>query len=246
MTVDVIDFYSPANDRRFPVWTWTPETPGPHPLLFLLHGAWDSGGHNWWQKALAPQAVLAQDLAHPPILVMPTDTGLGLGTAYVDWADGSALVETFLLRELLPHLRETRDLDGRTWITGLSMGGYGAMTLALRHPDLFDSASAMSAFYRPTRLPEIIPMSADRVWGSAVAAHDPSALLLDPPDLRFAFDCGLDDFLLEDNRTMHASLVEAGVDHGYAEHPGGHDWDYWRSRFPDHLRFHARLPGPLS
>ena len=80
-------------------------------------------------------------------------------------------------------------------------------------------------------------------------AHDPRLLVGEAQrraGLRLAFDCGLDDGMLEDNRTFHAHLSALGVPHGYAEHPGGHDWDYWRTHFADHFRFHLANEGPLT
>jgi S-formylglutathione hydrolase FrmB len=247
--LDCVDFYSKANGRRFAVWTWTPPTPGPHPLLLLLHGVIDSGGHGWWLRARAHESVAALDT--PPVLVMPTDTGVELGSAYADWADGSTRAETFLVDELLPWAAAELPVDARRWVSGLSMGGYGALLLALRHPGLFDSAASMSGFFHPARLSAFVPDASDRIWdGTAgLAAHDVSTLLLDPARrgrTRFAFDCGTEDHLIEYNRAMHATLEAQGIPHGYAEHPGGHEWSYWGARVPEHVAFHLDLPGPLS
>jgi len=247
--LDCVDFLSLANGRRFAVWTWTPPTPGPHPVLLLLHGVIDSGGHGWWLKARAHETLAGVEDA--PLLVMPTDTGIELGSAYADWADGSTRAETFLVDELLPWVAAELPVDGRRWVSGLSMGGYGALLLALRHPGLFDSAASMSGFFDPARLSLFVPDASDRIWGGpeARAAHDVTQLIVDPArraTTRFAFDCGTEDHLIEVNREMHGSLVEQGIDHGYAEHAGGHEWDYWGARVPEHVRFHLGLDGPLA
>jgi putative tributyrin esterase len=48
-----------------------------------------------------------------------------------------------------------------------------------------------------------------------------------------------EDYLLEPNRALHARLNELGLPHGYAEHPGEHNWDYWQARLPDALAWVA-------
>jgi S-formylglutathione hydrolase FrmB len=251
MSLDVVDFFSESNRRRFAVWTWTPPGDGPFPLLLLLHGVYDSGGQGWWLRARAHEAVERLGLERPPVLVMPTDTGAELGSGYCDWADGTTLAETFLIRELLPWAAAALPVTDERWVTGLSMGGYGAFTLALRNPGTFSSASATSGFFVPGRLFRYVPDATARMWGDdgGMRAHDPSLLVDDPQrrsGLRLALDCGLDDELLEQSRAMHDRLVTHGVEHGYAEHPGAHDWDYWGAHVGDHIAFHAGVPGPLT
>jgi putative tributyrin esterase len=58
-----------------------------------------------------------------------------------------------------------------------------------------------------------------------------------------SFDCGVDDELIEENRTFHAQLEEMGLAHHYAEHPGGHDWDYWDLHVQEALAQHAEVLG---
>ncbi|MDX6273441.1 MAG: putative tributyrin esterase [Frankiales bacterium] len=251
MSVEVVDFFSVANARRFPVWTWTPPGDGPFPLLLLLHGVYDSGGHGWWLRARAPEAVQALGLDRPPILIMPSDTGAEQGSGYCDWVDGTTKAETFLLHELLPWAAGALPVSDERWVTGLSMGGYGAFTLALRRPGTFSSATATSPFFNPDRLFGYVPHAASRMWGDdeGMQAHDPRRLIGDPArrgQTRFALDCGTDDGLIDQSRAMHAQLSDLGVEHGYAEHPGAHDWGYWAAHVADHVAFHAQVPGPLT
>lgn len=253
--VDVHDVVSAANARRFAVWSWRPDGDGPFPLLVLLHGVYDSGGHGWWLRARVHEQVAAMvdsgELDNPPVILMPTDTGAEFGSAYADWADGTTKAETFIADELLTWAQSAFTLDGTKWVSGLSMGGYGALLLALRHPGLFASATSTSGFFSPQVLFKYGPDFAGRIWGDAggLADHDVSDLLTSSDrraGLRFAFDCGTSDPHIEENRAMHERLAAGGVSHGYAEHAGGHDWDYWRAHVADHVRFHAGLSGPLS
>jgi S-formylglutathione hydrolase len=160
-------------------------------------------------------------------------------------------MESYLLRELLPRMSQELPLDGqRLGITGHSMGGHGALTLALRHPGMFKSLSALAPICAPTQCP----------WGkhaftgylgqdeSTWAAHDASALMAAqtraPYPGGILVDQGLADKFLEVQ--LHPHLLEAacasvgqplelrrhaGYDHGY----------YFISTFiEDHLRHHAR------
>lgn len=242
--------FSQSNHRRLPVWVWEPPGDGPFPLLLLLHGVYDADGSGWWRLGRAHEAAAALDV--PPVVVMPSDTGVELGSGWCDWADGSAAAETHLVDEVLPWAGSTYRLTRQRWVTGLSMGGYGAVLLALRNPGLFTSVSSTSGFLDPARLFDFVPDAAVRMWGpdgAGRASHDPRSLLAtaSPHTVpRLALDCGLDDPLLEENRRSSALLDACGVAHGYAEHPGGHDWAYWRERLPDHLAFHSAADGPLT
>ena len=240
--------WSEANRRRFEHWAWVPPGDGPFPLLVLLHGVYEGGGSCWWHKGQAHETL--DRLGLGVVVLMATDTGAELGSGYCDWADGTTLAETHLIEELLPWAAEALPVRGTSrHIAGLSMGGYGALVLALRHPGLFASASSTSGFFDPARLFDFVPEAKDRMWAGDPSGHDVRLLVADGgrrAELRLALDCGTDDVLLDDNRAMHAHLDQLGVPHGYVEHPGGHDWDYWSARVEDHVRFALNLHGPLS
>jgi S-formylglutathione hydrolase FrmB len=238
--------FSESNRRRLPVWTWVPPGDGPFPLLVLLHGTYDADGSGWWRLGRAHEA--SARAADPCVLVMPSDTGVELASGWCDWADGTASAEEHVMNEVLPWARTELPVTDELWLTGLSMGGYGAITLSARHPGVFRSVTSTSGYLNPHRLGRFVPDYAQRMWGHDVDAHDPRALLrsTSAPLPPMAFDCGIDDPLIDENRATRALLTDLGVHHGYAEHDGTHDWDYWRARVPDHLAFHAGRPGPLT
>ena len=127
------------------------------------------------------------------------------------------------------------------------MGGYGAFKIALHRPDLFGAAVSHSGAVhlgglefsedREDRHWEFRPIFGPRPQGgpndiSALIENCDRALL---PSLRL--DCGVDDFLIQENRAFHRHLEALGVPHEYAEHAGGHDWAYWDRHILDTLTF---------
>jgi diacylglycerol O-acyltransferase / trehalose O-mycolyltransferase len=114
-----------------------------YPVLYLLHGAF--GDETDWTKVGDAEAITA---GLPVIVVMPDG---GQGGWYTDWlnrgAGGPPEWETFHIHELIPwiddHYRTIADRGGRA-IAGLSMGGFGALSYAGRHPDLFSWAGSFS------------------------------------------------------------------------------------------------------
>lgn len=217
---------------------------GPFATYYLLHGLSDD--YTIWHRRTRIEMYAAR---WPMIVVMP-DGGRGF---YTDNDQGPAYA-TFFTEELPAFVERTFDAQnlrkGRC-IGGLSMGGYGAMRLALGRPDLFISANSHSGAlcagnkrYSRTKDPERARIFGTKPAGSyhdlqALAKRAQSARTL--PKLRL--DCGDEDFLLEDNRTFHAALDRDGIPHEYEEFPGSHTWDYWDQHVPEALEFHAKAMG---
>ncbi len=233
-TIATLEHPSAALGRRVTCTALLPsEARGPWPLLWLLHG--QSDDHRAWLEntTLAPRLARLEAEGRPLAVVLPDG-------AISYWADVDPLlrVERYLLDDLDALVRRTFPIAaGRAAIGGLSMGGYGALRLALRHPGRFCSASAHST-RAPTRaelatLPWSQRVDADELDLEVIAASaDRSALG------SIALDCGLDDRLLGDSRRAHALLDRRAIAHAYAEHPGAHDWAYWEARLPGALAFH--------
>jgi len=113
-----------------------------YPVLYLLHGG--GGTHTDWTNLGAEQTT-----AGLPVIIVQPDGGKGswFADAVVPGLDGLPRWETFEINQVIPwidaNFRTLGTRNGRA-IAGLSMGGYGAMSYAARHPDLFVSASAFS------------------------------------------------------------------------------------------------------
>ncbi len=181
------------------------------------------------------------------------DFGVGAGF-YLDatqapWAQHWR-IESWLINELLPQvLAQAPVLAGATGICGHSMGGHGALTLALRHPGLFRSVSALAPICAPMRCPWGIKafsgyLGDDRkTW----AAHDASALMAAqasaPYPQGILLDQGLaDKFLAEQLHpdALEAACARVGQPLTVRRHAGfDHGYFFIASVIDDHLRHHA-------
>ena len=131
---------------------------------------------------------------------------------------------------------------------GFRWAATARVKLALKHPDLFCAAVSHSGavgFGRRT-------FDAGTEWAAIMGENaqggpnDIFALAetLPPADLpALRIDCGVDDFLIEENRALDAHLTALGVPHEYEEHPGGHDWAYWDRHIQDTLKFFRQVLG---
>jgi S-formylglutathione hydrolase FrmB len=153
-------------------------------------------------------------------------------------------------------------------IGGLSMGGYGALTIALHSPDVFAAAASHSGvvspmytgphpFVEPVRYgntaEEIRPTAGgfwqrySSFWGTDIArwreadpAHAAELLLQRKgPMPALFFDCGVEDGFIDQNRALHAELTRLGISHAYAEWPGAHTWRYWSTHVRESLGWMA-------
>ena len=208
-------------------------TPGTHwPVVYLLHGY--SGNYAQWIQT-APQ--LTREAMDYGILFVCPDGG------YDSWyfdspIDPSIRYETFITHELIPYIdHHYPTLDDKTHraITGLSMGGHGALYLAIRHRDLFGAAGATSGGVDFRPFPNSWEIKKDLGdydthkdgWEAHTVIHAVDDL--HNGDLKIIFDCGVSDFFLQVNRSLHQKLLDKKIDHDYIERPGGHNGAYWRN-----------------
>lgn len=148
-------------------------------------------------------------------------------------------------------------------IGGLSMGGYGAVTLALHYPEVFAAAASHSGVLSPMytgphpfddapkygHTPEEIRPTTGffsrylNFWGTDIARWreaDPSHMadLLrqrNGPMPALFIDCGVEDGFVDQNRALHFDLTRLGIAHTYAEWPGAHTWRYWSTHVRESL-----------
>lgn len=209
------------------------------PVILLLHGVY--GSHwAWAAKGAAHRtaAALVAERALPPvILCMPSDGLWGDGTGYV--AHRTQDFEAWVLEEAPAAARLAYGTGpSPLLVCGLSMGGFAALRFAGKHSGKVAAASAHSALTRVAQLDELIVESRTG-WSDAPEDQCVLSALRDAPGALppFRFDCGVEDAYLDANRELHDALSAAGIAHGYAERPGGHEWGYWRRELAESLRF---------
>jgi len=223
------------------------DKPGPFPVLYLLHGLSDD--HTAWTRRSNIERYV-QEL--PLIVVMPN----GERGFYTDARNKPrSAFETNLVKDIVGFVDRTfRTIprrEGRV-AAGLSMGGYGALKLALKYPDLFCAAVSHSGAVHFGGNSYLSDDDWGREWrlilgeNPAGGTDDLYALAekLDRAKLpALRIDCGTDDFLLESNRAFTAHLTALGIPHEYEEHPGDHNWEYWDTHIQDTLKFLGSVLG---
>jgi len=230
-----------------------------YPTLYFLHGlfedehSWiDRGGEQIW-SSLTEQGELTKF-----IVVLPA----GGRSFYVNSQDGRERYEDFFIQELVPEIDRrypTLAIASERGISGVSMGGYGALHLAMRHPEVFGSASAHSAALLP-KFPD--PLPTEGRWGFYARvlqesfgsplnetyweANSPLTLAEHPerfPQLALYFDCGDHDRygFEEGAELLDHVLTQKGFPHTFALRPGGHGWDYLHQYMQFSLGFHSKV-----
>ncbi|MDR2406122.1 MAG: DUF459 domain-containing protein [Deltaproteobacteria bacterium] len=216
------------------------------PTVFLLHGA--EGDRGVWQDKMGKDLLdLADDLGVN--LVMPDGGAFGW---YLDSPLKSrSRYEDYVINELIPDILVRFKADPqRLGIMGISMGGHGALTLALKHPGLFKSVGSLSgvtdiashgqktSLDKYLRLEELLgPYEASMgLWQGNSAYH----LTRRNPDKLKATNLSLsvglaDKLVLAENRQYSRLLTDLGIAHDYQELSGGHSWDLWQKTLPKHL-----------
>ncbi|HEY2605081.1 MAG TPA: alpha/beta hydrolase family protein [Paraburkholderia sp.] len=212
-----------------------------YPVVYLLHG---SGGDYTDWTANSHIGKLAD--RYQVILVMPDG---GRESWYIDSpVDPRSRYETYVGTEVVAyideHFRTIATKQARA-ITGLSMGGFGALHIALDRPDQFGAAGSISGAVDPRGCenePGIEQVFGDPArdagfWNSEAIIEN--ARSLGDAHIALTIDCGVNDSLVQSNRTLHERLVELGVPHDYAERPGGHTWKYWANAVQYQVLFFA-------
>ncbi|MDF2722076.1 MAG: putative esterase [Paenibacillus sp.] len=257
MAVHPVPFFSGALFARKSCFVYLPpsyeSSEQPYPVVYLLHGMYGSESH-WLVKGNAEQTLdrmIADSQLRECIVVMPNDGEYGHGTFYIDWYDGTGNYEQYIMEDLIPFIDANyRTVAARTHrvVGGLSMGGFGAFSLALRHPETFGAAASLSgALGSISKLPYHDYSRSD--WarmigpqqGEYAKRHDLSLLSekrqAEPDRPALYFDCGKDDPLFQLNMLFRHQLQTIGYPHEYAEFEGAHTWEYWTEHLPDALLF---------
>jgi S-formylglutathione hydrolase FrmB len=219
------------NQRRFPA-------------LYLLHGL--TGSYTDWET----RTRLFDHVRGLGLIVVMPDGG---DAWYTNSAgDPKDRFEDYIVRDVV------RDVDAKfrtiqtrhmRALAGLSMGGYGALKLALKFPGTFQFVGSFSGALMVAADPEFgknlekFYEGIQRIFGPAgskTRLENDIYLLVtkaDPARMPFLYiDCGIEDGLLQSNRDFVALLTKQKVAYEYRELPGAHTWAYWDHQLPEMLR----------
>ena len=250
--VDTIAVYSPSMKKTLKAAVSFPSSyadgTSRYPVVYLLHGG--SGAFSDWHQKVTEKGIVNQMAEEHQVLIITP--GVGPASYYYDSPLlDSVRYETYMIQELIPFIdknyRTLAQKESRA-ITGLSMGGHGAITLATKHPSLFTAAGSMSGVmnidtdlwkvgedFRNLRKKGQIEMLGEINYKAPLFNPYTAVGLVDQlknQEISMIIDCGVDDFLIETNRQMHSLLMEKKIDHEYIERPGAHTWNYWTEALP--------------
>ncbi|WP_296594872.1 alpha/beta hydrolase-fold protein [Phenylobacterium sp.] len=218
-----------------------PDTP--YPLMLLLHGG-DGSEKDIARFANVIDRAMAEGRIAPTVIATPA----ARRSLYMDYRDGSERWESFIVRDLLPHLRATLPVAQsreRTFVGGWSMGGLGSLRLAFKHPEIFGAVAAVEPAVEPALAwsevgPRVKFWRSDEIYESlfgapvdaaywaennpaTIARRDPRRLI----DLGVYIEVGDQDmlYLNEGVEFLHRVLFDAGIAHEYrlvrgADHVG--------------------------
>ncbi len=220
-----------------------PQNPAnkPYPVMYLLHGLSDD--YSIWERRTSIERYAA---AYDLVIVMPDgDRGF-----YTDAQEGFkywTMLSDELPKVVSSMLPVSTDRE-KTFAAGLSMGGYGALKLALRKPDAFAAAMGMSsvADIRNWMTNHLNTPEMERIFmKDGVFAEQENDLMYladqamkakNPP--RIMSVCGTEDGLYTDNQTFRHHMEKIKYpNYEYHEGPGSHTWDFWDKWIQEALKF---------
>jgi S-formylglutathione hydrolase FrmB len=242
--VDTVSIYSKAMNKSRKCIVIRPfipqQKPIPLPTVYLLHGY--SGDYsNWLTKV--PQLREYAD-TYQIIIVCPDGD-------YSSWyfdspVDKTMKYETYISMEVPAFIDSAyltiKDRKARA-ITGLSMGGHGALFLAFRHAEIFGACGSMSGgvdlrssknkFDLRKRIGDTIKYKTN--WDDYSVINVVEKYPKDT--LAIIFDCGVNDSFYGDNKKLHEKMLRLKIPHDYIERPGNHSWAYWGNSIKYQLLF---------
>jgi len=242
-TVDTVSIYSNAMHKSSKAVIVKPSTYDNEklfPVVYLLHGY--AGNFSNWIK-LVPQIKQYAD-AFQLLIVCPDG-------AYSSWyldspIDSTYQYETYIGTEVPnyidAHYKTIADRKARA-ITGLSMGGHGALFLAFRHQDIYSACGSMSGgvdLNSSRAKYDIVKRIGDTIthadnWKNYSVIHVIEQYLKD--SLAIIFDCGTEDDFYPSNIALHEKMLQLKIKHDFISRPGKHDWNYWRNAVVYQLLF---------
>lgn len=241
---DTIQVFSPSMKKSIKTCVITPDdykkSNKKFPVVYLLHGY--SGNYGSWAKDFKD---LARQVDQYGFIVIGVDGNFS--SWYFDSPiDPTFKYETYVIKELIPFVdknyKTIASREGRA-ISGLSMGGHGALYLSFRHQDVFGAAGSMSGGVDIRPFPENWDIKKrlgtltefPENWEKNTVTN--MLELVKDNKLKMIIDCGVDDFFMDVNRELHNKMLTLKINHDYIERPGKHNIEYWENSLKFQLLF---------
>lgn len=246
-TQQTVDVASPALRRSLPSTLLLPAGRSPKAVLYLLHGGYSR--HAEWAERMD----LAGMLSRWPLAVVLPEGEFSLWVHGHDGQDWERYAAFDVPQAIESRLGLSLGRSQRA-VAGVSMGGFGALHLALNHPERYAAVASLSGAWGMTWwnigrfdgspfLPALGPVgSSTRAWveptntlARALVRSGPAAL----PSIWLATGTEDDPEVTQAHRALHAALAAAQLAHRALERPGGHNWQFWEQQTPALLDFLA-------
>lgn len=209
-----------------------------YPVVYLLHGY--SGDYaNWISKVSA-----LKNYADEFQLMIVCPDG-NYNSWYIDSkVEPTSLYDTYISKEVVHFIDSaynTLNQKKSRAISGLSMGGHGALYLALRHPEIFGAAGSMSGVLNLEPWKNKYELL-KYINPSEIQDYSVVSFLKNVTEgaLSLIIDCGVNDPFIETARQAHHILLDRKITHDYTERNGGHTWTYWSNAVSYQLMFFSK------
>jgi S-formylglutathione hydrolase FrmB len=217
--------------------------------LYLLHG-YSGSSKDWLLGSLVQELAIKYNMA----VVMPS----GDNSFYLDQKGTGKAYCQYVGKELVEYTRKVFNLSEQkedTYVGGLSMGGFGAIHTGLYFPDTFGKIVGLSSALIIHNIADIKedhqdPIADYHYYASTFGALDQLINSVNNPEYLISklkeekkvipsiyMACGMEDFLIEENRAFHTFLVKEGIDVTYIESPGVHNWEFWNGYLEPSLQW---------
>ena len=216
-----------------------------YPLVYLLHGY--SENYKQWSQTTDLQKVADQ---YGFIIVTPD----GFTSYYINSPiNKGSRYEDFFFKKLVPKVNESFSIDEKNiFISGLSMGGYGALRYFILHPDYFNTAGSTSGaleidyskfqkvsqqFWQTNRMTDDLIRNIGNPKIEDWNKYSISTLLKQTPDFKkpFIFDCGVEDVLYPNSLNLKQLTDSLKIPTTFISQPGNHDTEYWSKSIDQHF-----------
>jgi len=231
--VDTVNTHSAAMNKTIKAVVILPDAYNKqqrYSTVYLLHGY--SGNYADYIKKIPA----LKNYADTYNLIMVCADGNYSSWYFDSPEDSKWKYETYVSKELVnyidAHYQTLADRKNRA-ITGLSMGGHGALSIAIKHQDVFGAAGSMSGGLDLRPFPANWDISQrlgayaqypQRWKENSVTEMVP---LLATLKLALIIDCGKNDFFYQVNKEFHEKLLYYNIPHDFISRPGDHNWAYW-------------------